>query len=153
MARDALQQPIGRLDQEVRQRAKADSRVKVLTQLPGVGPFTVLVLLAEIGDITRFGSARKLAVLGRPSPHRPRHGPQGPARAHLQAGPAWLRWVHEPGRADRQAVTRTSPPATEAIARRRGKKIATIAVARKLLTRAYHLLTVRRRRQHAARRP
>jgi len=27
------------------------------------------------------------------------------------------------------------------IARRRGKKIATIAIARKLLTRAYHLLT------------
>ena len=29
----------------------------------------------------------------------------------------------------------------QAIARRRGKKIATTAVARKLLTRAYHLLT------------
>src|SRR5712664_3932651 len=58
---DALQQPIDRLDQEVRQRAKADPRVKVLTQLPGAGPFTALVLLAGIGDITRFGSARKLA--------------------------------------------------------------------------------------------
>jgi transposase len=54
---DALQLPIDRLDQEVRQRAKADPRVTVLTQLPGVGPFTALVLLAEIGDITRFGSA------------------------------------------------------------------------------------------------
>jgi hypothetical protein len=29
----------------------------------------------------------------------------------------------------------------QAIARRRGKKIATTAIARKLLTRAYHLLT------------
>src|SRR5690242_660646 len=46
---DALQQPIDRLDAEVGQRAKADPRVKVLTQLPGVGPFTALVLLAEIG--------------------------------------------------------------------------------------------------------
>ena len=34
-ADDALQQPTGRLDAEVRQRAKADPRVKVLTQLPG----------------------------------------------------------------------------------------------------------------------
>ena len=58
---DALQEPIDRLDQEVHQHAKADPRVKVLTQLPGVGPFTALVLLAEIGDISRFGSARKLA--------------------------------------------------------------------------------------------
>src|SRR6201997_3219051 len=33
---DALQQPIDRLDQEVRQRAKADPRVRVLTQLTRV---------------------------------------------------------------------------------------------------------------------
>ncbi len=65
---DALQQPIDRLDAEVRQRARADPRVKVLTQLPGVGPFTALVLLAEIGDITRFGSARKLASWARLTP-------------------------------------------------------------------------------------
>ena len=33
----------------------------MLRTLPGVGEFTALVMLAEIGDITRFGSARKLA--------------------------------------------------------------------------------------------
>src|SRR6516162_912454 len=58
---DALQQPIDRLDWEVHRRARSDPRVKVLTQLPGVGPFTALVFLAEVGDITRFASARKLA--------------------------------------------------------------------------------------------
>src|SRR5215467_1806492 len=59
---DALQVPIDRLDWEVHQQARRDPRVKVLTHLPGVGPYTALVLLAEIGDITRFGSARKLAA-------------------------------------------------------------------------------------------
>jgi transposase len=58
---DALESVTGRLDAEVRQHARSDPRVKVLTQLSGVGPFTALVLLAEIGDITRFASARKLA--------------------------------------------------------------------------------------------
>ena len=33
----------------------------MLTQLPGVGLFTALVILAEVGDISRFASARKLA--------------------------------------------------------------------------------------------
>jgi len=33
----------------------------VLRTPPGVGEFTALVMLAEIGDISRFGSARKLA--------------------------------------------------------------------------------------------
>ena len=59
---DALQQPIDRLDLEIRQRAKADPRVKIFTQLPGVGPFTALVILAEVGDSAGFGSARKLAA-------------------------------------------------------------------------------------------
>ena len=57
----ALQDRIDRLDWEIRQRARSDPRVKVLTQLPGIGPFTALVILAEVGDVSRFGSARKLA--------------------------------------------------------------------------------------------
>jgi len=39
---DALQVRIDRLDWEVHQQARRDPRVKVLTQLPGVGPFTAL---------------------------------------------------------------------------------------------------------------
>ena len=137
---DALQQPIDRLDAEVRQRAKADPRVKVLTQLPGVGPFTALVLLAEIGDVSRFGSARKLAAWGgltptvRGSDRTVRHG-------HIsKQGSAWVRWV-----LCQAAQTAKRDPdfaaGYQAIAKRRGSKIATTAIARKLLTRAYHLLT------------
>src|SRR5438876_10002731 len=44
---DRLEAPIDRLDWEVHQRAKAEPAVKVLTRLPGVGPFTALVILAE----------------------------------------------------------------------------------------------------------
>ena len=58
---DALEVQTGRLDCEIRQRARSDPRVKVLTQLPGVEPFTAPVIVAEIGDVSRFASARKLA--------------------------------------------------------------------------------------------
>jgi Transposase IS116/IS110/IS902 family len=58
---DALQDRIDRLDWEIRQQARSGPRVKLLTQLPGIGPFTALVILAEVGDISRFGSARQLA--------------------------------------------------------------------------------------------
>ena len=136
----ALQLPIDRLDQEVRQRAKADPRVKVLTRLPGVGPFTALVLLAEIGDISRFGSARKLASWAGLTPTVRGSGPDRPSRAHLQAGPGLGRWVL----CEAAQTAKRHPdfaPGYEALARRRGKKIATTAVARKLITRAYHLLT------------
>src|SRR5947208_15010620 len=43
---DALETVIDRLDWEIRQRARSGPRVEVLTQLPGVGPFTALVILA-----------------------------------------------------------------------------------------------------------
>jgi transposase len=137
---DALQQPVDRLDWEIRQRARTDPRVKVLTQLPGVGLFTAVVILAEIGDITRFGSARKLAAWAgltptvRGSDRTVRHG-------HIsKQGSVWARWVL--CEAAQTAKRHPDFAATyQAIARRRGKKIATTAIARKLLTRAYHLLT------------
>jgi transposase len=137
---DALQQPTGRLDGEVRQRATAGPRVKVLTRLPGVGPFTALVLLAEIGDIGRFGSARKLASWAGLTP-TVRGSDRTVRRGHIsKQGPAWVRWVL----CEAAQTARRHPdfaPGYEALARRRGKKIATTAVARKLLTRACHLLT------------
>ena len=52
----------------------------------------------------------------------------------------WLRWVL--CEAAQTAKRRPQFAATyQDIARRRGKKIATTAIARKLLTRAYHMLT------------
>src|SRR6266480_2611903 len=96
-------------------------------------------MLAEIGDITRFPTARKLASWAgltptvRGSDLSVRHG-------HIsKQGSAWLRWV-----LNQAAQTAKRSPEFSAtyaaIARRRGKKIATIAISRKLLTRAYHLL-------------
>ncbi len=135
----ALEPQISRLDGEVRARAKADPRVRILTALPGVGQFTALMMLAEIGDITRFPNARKLASRAgltpavRGSDLTVRHG-------HISGqGSAWLRWV-----LNQAAQTAKRSPEFSAtyaaIAKRRGKKIATIAISRKLLTRAYHLL-------------
>ena len=101
---DGLAPLIDRLDGELHACAKADPRVKVLRTLPGVGEFTALVMVAEIGDISRFPSARKAGQLGRADPDRAGLGPEGPARAHLQAGLGVAAMGHEPGRADRQAL-------------------------------------------------
>jgi len=95
--------------------------------------------VAEIGDITRFGSARKLASWAgltptvRGSDLKVRYG-------HIsKQGSAWLRWAMN--QAAQTAKRSPEFAATYAsIAKRRGKKIATIAIARKLLTRAWHLL-------------
>src|SRR5437660_4440147 len=137
---DALQGRIDRLDWEIRQRARSDPRVKVLTQLPGVGPFTALVILAEVGDISRFASARQLASWAGLTP-TVRGSDRVAHYGHIsKAGSVWLRWVL----CEAAQTAKRSPQfaaACQRTAKRRGKKIATTAVARKLLTRAWHLLT------------
>jgi transposase len=136
---DGLAPVIDRIDGELHARAKAGPRVKALRTLPGVGEFIALVIVAEIGDITRFGSARKLASWAgltpavRGSDLKVRHG-------HIsEQGSVWLRWALNQAA---QAAKRSPQFAAgyAAIAKRRGKKIATIAIARKLVTRAWHLL-------------
>ena len=136
---DGLAPVIDRIDGELHAHARGDPRVTVLRTLPGVGEFTALVMVAEIGDITRFGSARKLASWAgltptvRGSDLKVRHGNIS------KQGSAWLRWVMN--QAAQTAKRSPDFAATySSIAKRRGKKIATIAISRKLLTRAWHLL-------------
>ena len=136
---DALQDRIDRLDWEIRQQARSDPRVKLLTQLPGIDPFTALVILAEVGDISRFGSARQLASWAGLTP-TVRGSDRVAHYGHISTqGSVWLRWVL----CEAAQTAKRSPQFTatfQRIAKRRGKKIATTAVARTLLTRAWHLL-------------
>ena len=90
--------------------------------------------------MSRFGSARKLASWAGLTP-TVRGSDRVAHYGHIsKEGSVWLRWVL----CEAAQTAKRSPQfaATfQAIAKRRGKKIATIAVARKLLTRAWHLLT------------
>jgi transposase len=136
---DALQPIIDRLDWQAHQHARSDPRVKVLTQLPGIGPFTALVILAETGDIARFGSARKLASWAGLTP-TVRGSDRVAHYGHIsKQGSVWLRWVL----CEAAQTAKRHPDfaaSYQVIAKRRGKKIATTAVARKLVARAWHLL-------------
>ncbi|MFE5588028.1 IS110 family transposase [Kitasatospora sp. NPDC056531] len=136
---DALRPPIDALDRDLAACARGDLRITALRELPGVGVLTALAVVAEVGDITRFPSARKLASWAgltptvRNSDRTVRHG-------HIsKEGSPWLRWIM----CEAAQTAKRHPafaPAYQEMARRRGKKIATTAVARKLLARAYHVL-------------
>jgi transposase len=59
---DALATPIARREREITTLAKPDPRVQALMALPGVGKLTAMTLVAELGDIARFPTARKLCA-------------------------------------------------------------------------------------------
>src|SRR6201981_2229526 len=124
---DALAVLIDRLDGELHARAKADPRVKALRTLPGVGEFTALVMVAEIGDISRFGSARKLASWAGLTPTVRGSGLTVRGGNISKQGSVWLRWAMN--QAAQTAKRSPDFAATyTAIAQRRGTKIATIAI-------------------------
>ena len=78
---------------EIEQRAKADDRVDVLTQIRGVGRYTAMLIIAEIGDIHRFPTARHLCSWAGLTPSV--RSSDGKARlGHItrQGSPA-LRWA------------------------------------------------------------
>jgi transposase len=136
---DALAIPIGRLEGEIAALAKPDPRVQALMALPGIGKLTALTLVAEIGDISRFPTARKLCAWAgltpqvRNSDRKVRHG-------HItKQGSPWVRWVLQ----EAAQTAKKSPLFADTygqLAHRRGRNIATVAVARRLLARCFHIL-------------
>ena len=84
-------------------------------------------MLAEIGDITRFPMPASWPA-GPLDADGPRLGPDRPARAHLQARLGLAAVGAEPGGPDRQALPEFAAT-YQTIAKKRGKKIATIAIS------------------------
>ena len=117
-------------------------RYHAIRALPGIGPVLGAVLVAEIGDITRFGSPARLCSWAGLTP-RHRESDTKVSRGHItKQGSPLVRWAlveaiqHVPaGHPLRQRKE-------DIIARRGGqaKNIAKIAMARQLLTWVYYAM-------------
>jgi transposase len=108
---------------------------RVIRQLPGIGPVLAAVIVAGIGDVTRFRNAGQLLV-GRADP-RHRESDTKITRGHVtKQGSRLLRWALTG--AIQHVPADSLPGATKAaIIARRGKQaknIAKVAAARRLLT-------------------
>jgi transposase len=139
---DFVDGELARLDKIIAADALTDDDAMRLMTLPGVSAVTAIALRGAIGDVTRFRTPRQLvAYLGldprvRQSGSEPaKHGKiskQGPGEVRgLLVEAAWH-------------AARTAGPLRafhQRIAARRGANIATVAVARKLVIIAWHLLS------------
>jgi len=134
-----LDAQIRRLDSELGARWGGDPRVQRLTTIPGIGPFIAIVLVLELGDIARFPSAKQVASYVGLTPRI--RASAGRIRAgHIsKEGNRLLRWVLV--LAATQAVRRPGPLRTwfHAVKKRRGKKVARVALARRLAEIVFHV--------------
>jgi len=129
------------IDRELAPLARRDERAKLLATIPGVGPLLSLTFAAEIGEVSRFSSPRKLVGYAGLAPRINQSGDRSATGALSKAGSRTLRWAAV--EAANQAW-RPSNPWHEhylRIAARHGKNPAKSAVARKLLIAAWHMLS------------
>jgi len=126
-------------EREIEASIKEDARVQRLLPIPGIGLISAATILSEIGDIARFPSADKLCAWAglTPSEHS---SADNVRRGHIsKQGSRWLRWVMVEA-----AVHAYRDPELRQlflrVARRRGGKIARVAVARRLLTLVFYAL-------------
>jgi transposase len=123
---------------EIDRQAKADERVALLCQIHGVGRYTAMLIIAEIGDVRRFPTARHLCAWAGLTPTV--RSSDGKARLGniSRQGSSILRWAVV--EAATHVATRGGPlrDRFERIAKRRGRKVARVAVARQILTLCYY---------------
>jgi transposase len=133
---------LAEIDRIIAQQVLADEDVRRLMTIPGIDVVCAATLVAVIGDVRRFPTSRHLVgYLGlHPSIRQSGNGParhgrvskEGSAAArHVLVESAWSA-AKSPGPLHAFA---------ERTAARRGRHVATVAVARKLAVLAWHLLT------------
>jgi len=137
---ETLQQEIKQATQAIERLAKDDPQVALLLPIRGIGKYSALLILAEIGDVARFPGPKPLVSFAGLCPSTFQSGKVA-YHGHLtKQGSKWLRWIlveaaqryaNAPGRLG--ACYRR-------LARKKGSKTARTAVARELLIAIYQCL-------------
>jgi transposase len=120
--------------------AAEDARARWLQTVPGIGAYSAMVVLAEVGEIERFGSKRALASYAGLTPSVRESAGKRKRGGIGHHGSGTLRWIMLQVA---QVAARHSPAAKAWIARLKKRKpaqVALIALARKLLTAVWALL-------------
>lgn len=132
----SLNEQIAAADQRIAAVAASDPIVARLATAPGVGPVTASAFVATIDDITRFRSAHELEAYLGVVPSERSSGEKRQLGHITKAGNGRVRWLLVEAAwqilRSKSAATAALRAWTLPIAQRRGKRIAVVALARRL---------------------
>jgi transposase len=134
---DALTTEIKKAEKDLCSRAEADETCRRLMTVPGVGPVTSIRFVAALDDVGRFANAHQVESYLGLVPGESSSSEREQKLSITKAGPTALRWVLV--QAAWVLRTRCKLPAAlplqlwaHRVELRRGKRTATVALARKL---------------------
>ncbi|MFQ6112432.1 MAG: IS110 family transposase [Nitrospinota bacterium] len=141
---DALNGRIGRSERWVKELAGDNEDVRLLQSIPGIGRFFAVLLWSEIDGIERFANPKKLCSYAGLVPSTYSSGGKTFHGRITRRGNRWIRW----------AMVEAVVPAIssdywlrshyEHVKRSHGVNPAKVAVARRLLTLVYRILSEKR---------
>jgi transposase len=139
---DYLESEVAAIEKELRAAGADHPYVPLLVTVPGIGWVLAFTIAAEIGDITRFPSAKKLVGYTGLCP-RVRQSGDSDRRGSKQ-GPRYLRWamleatmhaLRHPAYRERYQRNK------QRLGKQRGARVAQVDLARKLTEAIWHMLT------------
>jgi len=140
-----LDEEISLLSKELVGIAEGDEDVKLLMTIPGIGYYTAVLMKSEIGDINRFVFPERLCSYAGLVPSTHASGKSVWHGSITKEGSRWLRWVMvEAAQTHVHKYDTSITRAYNRIAERKGKKIAMVAAARKLLMCSFSVLKNKR---------
>ena len=141
---DDLDREISAIEKELRALGADHPYVPLLTTIPGIAWILGYTIAAEIGDISRFATPKKLTGYTGLCPRVHQSGASD-RRGHLtHAGPRYLRWAlveaavhacHQDAFRDRYERNKRR------LGKQRGAKVAQVDIARQISEAIWHMLT------------
>lgn len=136
------------LDKQIKKYLVQDERAQYLMSIPGIGNYTAYLILAEVGEIERFNSAKKLASYAGLVPSVNQSGQHLYFGRITKQGDAYLRYglveaSHTTVRYDAEFGRRYS-----LLRSKKGTAVAITAIARELIEIVYYVLKEKRKFYH-----
>src|SRR6266536_6463778 len=134
---DAYDHEVARLEAQIRSRLRGHRGYRAIQAINGIGPTMAAILVAEIGDVTRFRSAAAMCSWAGLTPKHKESDTTVHRGAVTKQGSRLVRWAVIEGTVRYHGGGKLAADYRQ-IAERRGKNKATMAIARKVLTLIYY---------------
>jgi len=123
---------INKMESEIRSSSNRDERAKLLKTIPGIGPLTAEVIMAEVGEMGRFRTSKHFAsYTGLVSSQRSSGGKTHYGRI-TKSGSKYLRWLFVEAAQRAKRNDTNLKRFFDRIAYKKGRGVAIVALARKL---------------------
>lgn len=137
---EAVEQEIKMTTQSIEKMAKADERAEWILPIQGIGKYSAMLILAEIGEIERFQNPKQLVSFAGLCPSTFQSGTVSYHGRITKQGSKYLRWILVEASQHYAKVPGRFGNSFRRIQRKKGAKTARVATAREILTSIYWCL-------------